>query len=386
VPTEEDIVNARQLAERLKGETYTETLNNILEWQERNITYWKERGYLDSLLRLFIMLGLFFTFIWISIPILIFIYLLLVLLTIPSLISLIVSFIVFLLLFWFLMKASVPTKLAYLILMSYPLYEIIKAVILARQTPENVSMLLNLSIINWAIFGVSLFTICYLFIVYKPFARQETGLGGKLRKIWELIILTFKLSLPVSKILEYRLGVCRDYARLTAALLVSLYPNSRIYFFTFMGHVAAGIKIGDKVYVLDQKLPILKPESWLIRWDKREAKVLELIRRDSKVLVKLVGKISRKQYVRITKDFREMFKELVKEVNKAIREGKNSVTFTLEKAALLFNIGDSIIKDSLLRKVELTLQREFVSKASKIGSIDIIKRNNDLLFRINLVD
>lgn len=256
VPTEEDIANAKQLAGRLRGETYAETLNNILEWQERNIAYWKERGYLDSLLRQFIMPGLLLTFIWISLPMALFIYLLLVFIAIPSPISLILSIIAILLLsFWLFMKTSIPVKLAYLILMSYPLYEIIKASMLAHQQPKDIAMLvtlLNISIINWAIFGISLFTICYLFTIYRSFARYEAGLKSKLGKIWELIILTFKPSLPVSKMLEYRLGICRDYAKLTAAPLANLYPSNKIYFFTFTGHVAAGIELGNKVYVLDQ--------------------------------------------------------------------------------------------------------------------------------------
>ena len=44
-----------------------------------------------------------------------------------------------------------------------------------------------------------------------------------------------------------------------------LYSNSKIYFFTIPGHIAAGIKIGSKVYILDQRLPLLDPEAWLNR-------------------------------------------------------------------------------------------------------------------------
>lgn len=37
---------------------------------------------------------------------------------------------------------------------------------------------------------------------------------------------TFTLSLPIEKILKYRLSVCRDYAKLTMALLLDLHPKS----------------------------------------------------------------------------------------------------------------------------------------------------------------
>jgi len=388
VPTVEDIISARQLAGRLKGETDADTLNNILEWQEKNIGYWRERGYLDFLLRPFIMLGLPIIFMWISIPLIIYTYLLLVTIIAQPYASLIISLVlVVLFLFWLLVKAGVAVKLIVFILLSYPVYEIMREILLARPTSKTVSAVLNLSIINWVIFGVSIFTICYLFIIYRSFARYEAGLKSKLGKIWELIVLTFKQSLPVSKILEYKLGICKDYAKLTAALLTNLYPNNKIYFFTFTGHVATGVKIGNRIYVLDQKLPVLEQETWLINWDRRSAKVFELIRRDGKTSIKLIGKISKKQNLRsITKDFKRMPKEIVEEVDKAIREGKNSVTFTLENVALLFDINDSVIRDSLLRKVELVLQKEFVGKASKIKSIDVTKKDNDLVFRIELAN
>ena len=46
IPTKNDVKDAKVLAERLKGRTDVETLNNILEWQEKNILYWDDRCYL----------------------------------------------------------------------------------------------------------------------------------------------------------------------------------------------------------------------------------------------------------------------------------------------------------------------------------------------------
>lgn len=130
----------------------------------------------------------------------------------------------------------------------------------------------------------------------------------------------------------------------------------------------------------------MEKEAWLINWDRKDAKVFELIRKDGKISIKLMGKISKKQSSKSIKDFKRMLKELIKDVDKAIKEGENTITFTLKNAALLLDINDNIIRDSLLRKVELTLQREFISKISKIKSVGIVKRNNDLLFRINLAN
>ncbi|MFN3384248.1 MAG: transglutaminase-like domain-containing protein [Archaeoglobaceae archaeon] len=48
-PRKEDINNEdiKNLAMRLKGRSDSETLNNVLEWQEKNIVYWSERRIAD---------------------------------------------------------------------------------------------------------------------------------------------------------------------------------------------------------------------------------------------------------------------------------------------------------------------------------------------------
>jgi len=59
----------------------------------------------------------------------------------------------------------------------------------------------------------------------------------------------FKSSLPIRKILRYRLAVCKDYAKLTATLLLNSYGSEdNIYFITIPQHVAAAIEIKDKIY------------------------------------------------------------------------------------------------------------------------------------------
>ena len=51
-PSSNEIKNSevRNLADRLKANSYGETLTNVLEWQERNIMYWIERHILSLLL------------------------------------------------------------------------------------------------------------------------------------------------------------------------------------------------------------------------------------------------------------------------------------------------------------------------------------------------
>jgi predicted transglutaminase-like protease len=69
-------------------------------------------------------------------------------------------------------------------------------------------------------------------------------------------------SLDIDYILKNHLAVCRDYSKFTACLLLNLYPDADIYFVFAPGHVAPGIKLNDKIYILDQTLPISTLEKW----------------------------------------------------------------------------------------------------------------------------
>ena len=365
VPSEEDIAEARELAEKLKGETDAETLNNILEWQEENIAYWWERFLFDMPLKASILVG-GAVLLTLFIPILIILYVL-------SGTAFLITIAIVIVFYMFFMFSQTLGKIYYLFVGVPFAY----CSILLIFNIELFHSLLPYTYFYVSCLFIFLFAIFYLYFRYLNVDKQS---------FFEIFNDTFKSGLPVRKIVKYRLAVCRDYAKLTAALLANLYPSNRIYFFTFFEHVAAGIRIGDKVYVLDQKLPILEQEAWLIKWSRREADVLEMLRGNGKTSVRLAGKIVRKRDIKTAGDLRRMFKKLVEEVDKAMREGKNSITLTLGNTTSLFDINDDIIKNSLLRKVELILRREFVGKASKIKSIDVTKEGNDLLLKINLTN
>lgn len=381
IPVKKDIKNSKKLAERLKGKSDAETLNNILEWQERNILYWTERGYLEGSLYYLILLGYVFIFTFISIPVFIFLFAFLTkIFLLPQIISAISSMLLTTLLFlWVIVKASTLAKLIYLILWSFPLYEFIKLILLKSPAPSNISTLLNLTIFNWAIFGIAIFSLCYLFIIYRSIVRNEKSLITKFEKISNLVISTFKSSLSTFEILEYKMAICRDYAKLTASILLNLYPNNRIFFFTFPGHVATGIKINKVVYILDQKLPVLNETAWLIRWNKKNATKLELKRENGKYSIEYVGKISLKE-----KSELQDLKDLIEEIEKAIKLGKRKLTYTLKGKAKIYDVEDEIIKESLLRKIKLFLENEMVGNFPKIKKLDITKKGNDLVLHITL--
>ncbi len=122
----------------------------------------------------------------------------------------------------------------------------------------SIPHLLSLSVI----FGGIIFLLLYLILKYRNIKSFQPNF--RLRD-------TFKLSLPVEKILKYRLAICRDYAKLTAALLLKMYPENNILFISFPSHVATGIQIKNTIYILDQRLPILTINDWLKKWKVKKA-------------------------------------------------------------------------------------------------------------------
>ena len=63
LPSKEDIEceETKELSKILMGDSYRETLTNIVEWQERNIQYWHERA--EMFILLFILSAVTFFFI-----------------------------------------------------------------------------------------------------------------------------------------------------------------------------------------------------------------------------------------------------------------------------------------------------------------------------------
>jgi len=141
-PTREDVASVKGLAERLRGANDAETLSNILEWQERNIAYWWERGYL----------------------------LLSMIATLPCLVP------VGALLGWLAGGAAAM--------------------------PAFASALPVLALL----FIMPPFALVYMLLLYRSRARSEPGVRGRLRRVGELAKLTFQPSYPLRRLLELRMG------------------------------------------------------------------------------------------------------------------------------------------------------------------------------------
>jgi predicted transglutaminase-like protease len=66
LPSKEDLEceDTKELSKRLMGDSYKETLTNIVEWQEKNIQYWHERA--DMFLLLYLLSSVSLCFIPLS--------------------------------------------------------------------------------------------------------------------------------------------------------------------------------------------------------------------------------------------------------------------------------------------------------------------------------
>ncbi len=84
-----------------------------------------------------------------------------------------------------------------------------------------------------------------------------SNLSNILTMIWK----TFGINITMSDLLNYRSAICRDYAKLTSAILHNL--NITHYFLFIRGHVAIGVNINSNYYVIDQFLPLYDIDIWL---------------------------------------------------------------------------------------------------------------------------
>jgi hypothetical protein len=190
---ERENIEVKSLANRLEAESFKETLTNILEWQQRNISFWTERYYIP----------LFLNYVRLIYGIA---------LVIESLSAV------------FLIIHIQPLLFLLLVVISSLILVIIVA--------------LTLTITIWLIHSI--------------------------RKIplWQSLKNIFVESLPMDALLKNKLCVCRDYAKLTACLLINIYPDKKIYFFHTKTHTATGIMIQNRLYMLDEHLPVLTIDKW----------------------------------------------------------------------------------------------------------------------------
>lgn len=388
-PSREDIKNKKieELAKRLKGKSDKETLTNILDWQEKNIQYWPERSLLDisSWFLLLIGIGLYsITFL----PLLLFFIIFFQSLSINDALVTLIPVIIFCLVVLFVIYQNRLTSLLYFILFSYPVYQIIRISFPIFLKNKSVGWIIAL-LFSWngALSGAAATIVLYLILRYRPLFRK-IPLKEKIPKIWTIMQDTFKESLSVNKILEYKLGICRDYAKLTAALLLNLYPKAKIYFFSFSGHVACGIKIEERFYILDQKLPLYTERTWLKLWKElknvNKANIYSVkLTKNNEIKFIYEGQIKTPSQKFQKVNIRKLEKTIAKtlELKESVKERTFPKTKILLKNFLIEYEESEVVKYSTLRMIKNKVENEFCGNMNNVVGIKIkqCKNKKDLM-------
>lgn len=309
LPSENDVNNGKvkELSRRLKGKSDSETLNNILEWQENNISPWIERS------NIFIVVVLSIIF--------------------------------------------------------FPFF---------------ISMLLiNIYGLEIGLFTISILDLVILFIIWLFLAYYNYFKNSKffdsVKNTFMMTFDTVRLRLSTEKILKYRKAVCRDYAKLTASLLLNLYPENKIYFLLPTRHVATAIKIENKRYVIDQKMPILDEKTWLNRFNERKVKVYQIKRDGRRLILKKSGnvKLEKKERVKFDPEFIN-----ISDLEKAMENNKQAFEYLLKGYSNIDLPKNKIINESLLRAIRNKINHEFCSNSSKLKAIKLDRKGEDLLVKI----
>ncbi|MEM4912941.1 MAG: transglutaminase-like domain-containing protein [Desulfurococcaceae archaeon] len=390
VPTVDDVAYARQLAEKLRGRDDADTLNNVLEWVEKNISKWRERalfGY-ESRSRLLTLYLCVYLALIIAPPIALFLFLSLSsiqrylsesLSWHHSLVSAVVLASV--LIYIIEILRGIYLKLAralFFALTMWTLLIILSKTGVLSQNPTSILMLLQrvFEPMGWFVVGASLLMLLHFSTIYSVFYVRDGG-KNRLAKALALMDLTFQPSIPLREILRYRLAVCRDYAKLLASVLVNLYPGRNIYFLVIPGHVATAIEFEGKLYVLDQRLPIMSLNAWMRRWGVKRAEKRLLVRSEDGFSVKDVGEVAVEEDS-LGLNLRKDLEELADAVYGAIKSGQRPARYIFRGYGRVFDVDDPVIKESLKRAVRTALEKELVAYRHLIRELKLLKQGEDV--------
>jgi hypothetical protein len=217
LPTEEDIKESEMLSDILKDSSEEKTFLNIIKFQESTIPYWNERKLIEDVNSL-------------PINILIFIK--------SGLIGLVIGIIFAI----FMVRIGINTNTGAKITSAIMLGTIFIAFLSIRW--GIIEGLIAVTIDRFRKMGFNFGSGRYNNMRYYIKYRKE------IKRYISCVVL------PVEKILEWKLAVCRDYVRLTTSLLYNLYPNSEIYIIINAKHIASGIKYNGKIHIFDPNFSV----------------------------------------------------------------------------------------------------------------------------------
>lgn len=213
IPTEEDIKESKKISEILRDDSKDKTLINIIKFQEDKIPYWNERRILIDEPYIILLIGV-----------------------VSFIISIIASFFIIILIVITLPTISKTATSTMMFSMTF-------------STTMFVMVLVMMGLIYFT-FKTTLIAVSVDRLRKNGFTKGFTK-WDYLKCGWHIYKYIASDKLPVKKILEWKLAVCRDYAILTASLLNNLYTDSEIYIVIIPNHSASGIKVNDNILIFD---------------------------------------------------------------------------------------------------------------------------------------
>jgi predicted transglutaminase-like protease len=197
-------------------------------------------------------------------------------------------------------------------------------------------------------------------------------------------------SISIDFLLEYRLGVCRDYAKITACLLLNISPNAEIYFATAPNHVATGISVDNRLHMLDQRLPILTIDKWN---DYRKPKKSDRIERFDSVKG-IIQKADKATFLQTEAKYgyelnTDSLAKTMMELMNIERQPDDETISLLEPMLIRWKNGVTLYKEnemtdySLARYLEMRISNEFVKK-ERITMIEANRNNDDIIFTVHV--
>jgi predicted transglutaminase-like protease len=167
-------------------------------------------------------------------------------------------------------------------------------------------------------------------------------------------------------------------------LLSNIYPDKEIYFVHTKSHIATGIKIEDKIYILDQHLPVLTID----QWHKREHsdKTTHKMKEGKLQAVKTNSLLSKTKPAKLNNE--KLTMEISKLLNISKQHTDNIEAKTLKlppwkKGAFLYTMNDDIVNYSLAKALEKKISNELI-KLDQLTGLELIKeRNEDFTFQIS---
>jgi predicted transglutaminase-like protease len=305
-PKPEEILNNRikELSNRLKSSSDKETLTNLLDWQNRNLTFWFER---------------------------------------------------------------------------YPMSDALWTPLLGLLLVTAIFFIVNPAIWLWSSTVIlSVWITALAITLYMIKGHRKLPLRTALNM--------FSLSLPINAMLDNKLCVCRDYAKLSAALLFNIYPDKEVYFVHARNHVATGIMVGNTLYVLDKYLPLSTINKWHEKWNKKwySTKAVEKVRDGCLKNVKLESILT--QNIIASLNLPKIETELEKQLNihrpadEAI--GESIKLLHWKKGAILYE-DDELVNYSLAQRLK-TIITNLMIDYSNVKRVVVERKKDDLVFMLKL--